>query len=97
MSDDGHLTRYPRKAVTHDKASINLVPSRKDHISGSRGWEAVGVFAQDEADVSFTQLGPHVFTEPVCVGVVEEQIFVVNDSDLLVLQRRISMYALTRM
>jgi hypothetical protein len=95
VSDDGHLARYPCKVDTHDKASVDLVPSREDHLSGPRGWEAVGVFAQDEADVSFTQLGPHVFTEPVCVGVVEEQVFVVDDSDLLVLQQRISIHTLT--
>jgi hypothetical protein len=73
------------KECTHNEASVDLPPRPEDQLSRPRGWELVGVFAQNEVDLSRTHLGLHVFTELVWVGVVEEHIATLDDSDLLVL------------
>ena len=82
------LATYPgmdTKEGTHDEASIELLPRPENDLSRPRGWELVGVFAQDEVDLSSTQLGLYEFTELVWVRIIEEFVTAVNDGDFLVL------------
>lgn len=74
-------------ARTYDDASVELPPRPENHLSGSRGGELVDVFTQNEFNPSCTQLRLHVFAELDRVGIVEEPIVALDDSDFLVLWR----------
>lgn len=72
--------------VTYDEASIEFPPRPEDQLSGPRGRELVDIFAQNDINLSRTQLGLHVFTELDWVGIVEKPLITLNDSNLLVLR-----------
>lgn len=78
----GHAGKW----VTHDETSVDLPPRPQHQLSRPGGWELFGVFAQSEVDISLTHLGPHEFTIPVGVGIVEELVPGVDDGDLFLLR-----------
>lgn len=78
--------RDARKGATHDETGGDLLPRPEDQLPGSRGWELIDVFAQNEFDLPPTQLGCHVFAKLVRVGTVEELVLALDDGDLLVLR-----------
>lgn len=69
---------------------MDLRARSENQVSGPGRRELVGVFAQYEVDISFTQLGRHIIAEPIRVRVVQKLLVALNDGDLLVLHCRVS-------
>ena len=82
----GRPSRDTRKRVTHDEASVELPPRPQHQFSRSGRWEFFGVLVQKEVDAPRMHLGRHDITELVWVGIVEELIAGMDDSDLLLLR-----------